>query len=86
MSELLTTKEICDRLGICRLSLLGWIKEGCPVAGKRKNDGGSGGRPQYLFDVARVSAWCVAYGKNPRGIEGAMLRAAFAESANMATE
>jgi hypothetical protein len=75
MSETLTTREACKLYGIGRETLETWVKAGCPVVGKRKA-GPKGGRPHNLFDPASLAPWAGAHGKNPKGIEGAALKAA----------
>jgi len=74
MAETLTTGEVCKLYGIGREQLEVWVKNGCPVVGKRKA-GPKGGRPHNLFDPKSLAAWALAHNKKPKGIEGAILKA-----------
>lgn len=78
MPRKMTTQEVLKLYGINLRTLQFWLKEGCPTAGKRKK--GGKGRPTTLFDARNLSQWAQSHGKNPRGIEGAMLKQAQAEA------
>lgn len=75
MTHRLTTREVCNIYGIHRNTLDIWVKEGCPVARRGK------GRSPALFRPGPLAAWVTEHGKNPRGIEGAALKAAAKEEA-----
>ncbi len=44
------------------------VKQGCPIA--KRGKGGNHSK----FNAARVAAWFLAHGKNPKGIEGAAIK------------
>lgn len=70
MTHRLTTREVCNIYGISPRTLDYWIRDGCPVARRGK------GRSPALFRPAALASWVTEHGKNPRGIEGATLKAA----------
>ena len=67
-------------MGIDRLTLNSWRKEGLPVARKRRG-GKKGGSARNLYDPVKLPAWALAHGKNPKGLIGAALQSAQAPAA-----
>ena len=76
MQKIMTSKQLTVALGIERKTLLRWINEGCPVAGK--NMTGKTGRPSYQFDITAVKEWADLTGKKVKGIDGAIIQEAIA--------
>jgi len=72
MTHKLTKKEVLNLYGIGSTTLEEWIRQGLPTAGKRKAKGKGG--PARLFDPVKLGAWAGAHGKNPKGVEGAILK------------
>ena len=75
MAKKLTTKEVCKRFNISRQGIQGWVKSGCPTAGKGKR-GKKGGNAPWLFNPTAVMSWALANGKNPKGLAGVAEQAA----------
>jgi hypothetical protein len=72
MTHKITTAEVLELYGIDRATFCVWRKEGLKATGKRRVNGGL----TLVFDPAKLAKWCAAHGKNPKGIEGATLKAA----------
>lgn len=72
MTRKITTAEVLELYGIDRARLKVWMREGLRASGKRRVNGGM----THVFNPAKLAHWCAAHGKNPKGIEGAMLKAA----------
>lgn len=68
MSKTVTTKEICKQLGISVATLKRAVRDGCPVAKRSR------GKVSSRYNPTRVTAWFLAHGKNPKGIEGAAIK------------
>ena len=70
MIRKITTAEVLELYGIDRARLKVWMREGLRATGKRRVNGGM----THVFDPVKLARWCAAHGKNPKGIEGAMLK------------
>jgi hypothetical protein len=70
MIRKITTAEVLELYGISRAAFEVWRKEGLKSTGKRRVNGGM----THVFDPVKLARWCAAHGKNPKGVEGAMLK------------
>jgi len=57
-NALITTRELCDLLDITRARVSQMVKQGCPVAERKR--GPHGGRSTNHFDMADVRQWILA--------------------------
>lgn len=64
MRKTVTTKEICNQLGIDVATLKRAVRDGCPVAKRSR------GKVSSRYNATRVKAWFLSHGKNPKGVEG----------------
>lgn len=72
---LLTTRELCEKLKIHRHTLEKMVKDGLPIAGRKKTRG----RGSWTFNPDAVARWAVANGRDIPAIAGEEIKSAMIE-------
>ena len=57
MSVPLNTAQLCQEVGVKRLTVIRWVKKGLPCT---RQKGGKGGRPEMIFDRETALQWGAA--------------------------